>query len=168
MGKEPTEDVDFLPLARLLKEKFFSFNILLTNGYRFVEEEVIDEVCVSIKAISKKLFKDFTGKEEPERVLRNFKRYVEKSRVKVRAESIFIPDYIESKEIEKIVQFIANINPEIPYRIDGYIPYSNKDKFRPPTKNQMEEAKRISERYLKNVSILHSKMKVRYKVERVY
>ncbi|OQX80629.1 MAG: hypothetical protein B6D56_04715 [Candidatus Omnitrophica bacterium 4484_70.1] len=168
LGKEPTEDVDFLPLARLLKEKFFSFNILLTNGYRFVEEEVIDEVCVSIKAISKKLFKDFTGKEEPERVLRNFKRYVEKSRVKVRAESIFIPDYIESKEIEKIVQFIANINPEIPYRIDGYIPYSNKDKFRPPTKNQMEEAKRISERYLKNVSILHSKMKVRYKVERVY
>jgi len=168
LGKEPTEDVDFLPLARLLKEKFFSFNILLTNGYRFVEEEVIDEVCVSIKAISKKLFKDFTGKEAPERVLRNFKRYVDKSKVKVRAESIFIPDYIESKEIEKISQFIANINPEIPYRIDGYIPYSNKDKFRRPTLNEIEEVKRISERYLKNVSILHSKMKVRYKVERVY
>ncbi|MCD6093306.1 MAG: hypothetical protein J7J51_00715, partial [Candidatus Omnitrophica bacterium] len=168
LGKEPTEDMDFLPLARFLKKRFFSFNILLTNGYRFVEEEVIDEVCVSIKAISKKLFKNFTGKDDPERVLINFKRYVDKSRVKVRAESIFIPGYIESKEIEKISQFIANINPEIPYRIDGYIPYSSKDKFRPPTKNQMEEAKRISERYLKNVSILHSKMKVRYKVERVY
>ncbi len=168
LGKEPTEDVDFLPLARLLKERFFSFNILLTNGYRFIEEEVIDEVCVSIKAISKKLFKDFTGKDDPESVLKNFKRYVDKSKVKARAESIFIPDYIESKEIEKIAQFIANINPEIPYRIDGYIPYSSKDRFRRPTKNQMEEAKKISKRYLKNVSILHSKMKVRYKVERVY
>ncbi|RKY34964.1 MAG: hypothetical protein DRP80_01385 [Candidatus Omnitrophota bacterium] len=168
LGKEPTEDVDFLPLVRFLKERFLSFNILLTNGYRFVEEEVIDEVCVSIKAISKKLFKDFTGKEEPERALRNFKRYVDRPKVKVRAESIFIPGYIESKEIEKIAQFIANISPEIPYRIDGYVPYSSKDKFRRPTKNQMEKAKRRSERYLKNVSILHSKMKVRYKVERVY
>ena len=93
---------------------------------------------------------------------------MDKSKVKARAESIFIPDYIESKEIEKIAQFIANINPEIPYRIDGYIPYSSKDRFRRPTKNQMEEAKKISKRYLKNVSILHSKMKVRYKVERVY
>ena len=168
LGKEPTEDRDFLSLAELLKERFFSFNILLTNGYRFVEKEVIDEVCVSIKAISKKLFKDFTGKDDPERVLINFKRYVNKPKVKVRAESILIPNYIESKEIKKIAQFIANINPEIPYRIDGYIPYSSKDRFRRPTLNEIEEAKSISERYLKNVSILHSKMKVRYEVERVY
>ena len=168
LGKEPAEDVDFLPLARLLKEKFHSYNILLTNGYKFMEEDIIDEVCVSIKAISKELFKDFTGKDNPEKVLENFKRYLNIPNLKVRAESIFIPGYIESKEIEKIVCFIVNIDNKIPYRIDGYIPYSSEDKFRRPTQGEMEEAKRISEKYLKNVSILHYKVKVKYKVKRIY
>ncbi len=173
LGREPTVDPDFLALAKELKAQFFTYSILITNGYQYVENKVIDEICVSIKAISKKIFKDFTGKDNPERVLKNFKKYADTLVLKMRAESIFIPSYIDKDEIEKITRFIASVDPLIPYRIDGYIPSSvyspNKiDNFRRPTENEMKEVKIIAERYLKNVSILHAGVKIKHRVERVY
>ena len=167
LGKEPTHDIDFLPLAKVLKEHFSSYNILLTNGYRYVNDNAINEVCVSIKAISKEIFKDFTGRDNPEQVLTNFKRYKANPQLEVRAESIFIPDYIDQDEIEKIAKFIASVNDSIPFRIDGYIPFG-KDAFRRPSKDEMEEIKMIARRYLENVSILHSEVKLKHKVRKIY
>ena len=168
MGKEPTVDTEFLPLARLLKKEFLSYNILLTNGYELVREMVIDEVCVSIKAITKVTFKDFTGRDHPERVLNNFAKYYSVSCLKLRAESVLIPGYIGQKEIAKIAKFISSIDSKIPYRIDAYMPFGEKDKFRRPSIEEMQEAKRVAEKYLENVSILHYGCKVKYGVERVY
>jgi len=170
LGREPTQDRDFLPLARILKEGFSTYNIFLTNGYEFMKDKAIDEVCVSIKAIRPSLFKDFTGRDNPQKVLENFKRYY--SIYSLRAETVLIPEYIDKEEIEKIACFIASIDKNIPYRIDGYIPinayFNGKDKFRKPSNEEMEQAKTRAERYLKNVSILHCGVKVKYKVERIY
>ena len=91
LGKEPTIDRDFLPLARITKKDFFTHNILITNGWEYIEDEAIDEVCVSIKAVTPQLFKEFTGQDNPLRVLNNFKKYVHNPKIKVRTESIFIP-----------------------------------------------------------------------------
>jgi len=168
LGKEPTEDEDFLPIAKILKEKFSTYNIFLTNGYKYINNKVLDEVCVSIKTISPEIFKDFTGKSNHKQVIKNFKKYVNISHMKVRAESVFIPNYIDKDEIEKIARFIAKVDPEIPYRIDAYIPYSQDDRFKRPSKEEMEEVKEISRRYLKNVSILYLGVNVKYKVERIY
>jgi len=173
LGKEPTQDSDLFILAKVLKERFSTYNILLTNGYEFIEPEIIDEVCVSIKAVSREIFENFTGRNTPERVLENFKRYLEVTRLKVRAESIFIPDYIDKNEIEKIARSIAKLNPSIPYRIDGYIPYDTrlvgkKDSFQRPTEDEMKEVRIVAERYLENVSILYGGIRLRYKVTRVY
>jgi pyruvate-formate lyase-activating enzyme len=167
LGKEPTEDNDFLPLARILKKDFNSYNIFLTNGYKFVEDLTFDEVCVSIKAISKNLFKDFTGRDNPEKVLHNFKWYVNTTNFLVRTESVLIPGFIDINEIEKIAKFIGEVDSTIPYRIDGYIPHE-KDKFRRPTESEMNKTKKVCENYLKNVSILHYEVKVKFKVERIY
>lgn len=167
LGKEPTVDSDFLPLAKTLKKHFSTYNILLTNAWEYVEDEAVDEVCVSIKAITPRFFKDFTGKADPERVLKNFKRYVNKTNLKIRAESVFIPDYIDEREIEKIACFISEVDKTIPYRIDAYIPFNN-DKFRRPTEDEMNKAKIIAEKYLENVYILHKGVKVRYPVKRIY
>lgn len=167
LGKEPTEDKDFLPLARILKEEFLCYNICLTNGYQLVEDIAINEVCVSIKAVTPWVFKEFTGKDDPERVLKNFKRYVNKTNLKIRAESVFIPNYIDEREIEKIACFISEVDKTIPYRIDAYIPFNN-DKFGRPTEDEMNKAKIIAEKYLENVYILHKGVKVRYPVKRIY
>ncbi len=168
MGSEPTVDTSFVPLALRLKKEFLSYNILLTNGYEFVETGIIDEVCVSIKAVTKVIFKDFTGKDYPKRVLNNFAKYYSASYLKLRAESVLIPGYIDQKEIAKIAKFISSIDDEIPYRIDAYMPFGRKDKFGRPSIEEMKEAKRVAERYLKNVSILHYGCKIKYGVERVY
>lgn len=166
LGKEPTYDTDFPVLARSLKENFFTYNICLTNGYKYIDG-AIDEVCISIKAVSKKIFEDFTGMNNPRKVLTNFRRYVNTPHLKVRAESVFIPSYIDTREIEKIARFIASVDNTIPYRIDGYIP-KKRDRFRRPTEGEMKEAQMIAKKYLKNVSILHSGMKVKTRVKRVY
>lgn len=173
LGKEPTHDVDFLPLARALKENFSTYNICLANGYKYMKDEAIDEVCISIKAVSKRIFKNFTGMNNPKRILANFKKYVDTPQLKVRAESIFIPSYIDRDEIEKIARFIASVDDSIPYRIDGYIPSSaylpkKLDSFRRPTAGEMKEVQMIAKRYLKNVSILHRGMKLKAKVRQVY
>ncbi|MFH1859855.1 MAG: hypothetical protein ABH870_02395 [bacterium] len=167
LGKEPTGDSDFLPLARILKTQFSSHNTLLTNGWEYVGNEAIDEVCLSIKAITPTLFEDWTGRSGPERVLENFKRYADCQRIKLRAESLFVPEYIDCDEIGKIAQFIATVSREIPYRIDGYIPFGIKDRFRRPTKEEMEGAKIVAEEYLQNVSILYKGVKIKNKVERI-
>lgn len=172
LGWEPTVDSVFLPLAKTLKEKFSTFHILITNGWKYVDDEAIDEVCVSIKAITQSLFKDFTGRDNPARVLRNFERYANNPLVKLRAESVFIPGYIHEEEIGHIARFIASINTVIPYRIDAYIPinayFDGKDRFRRPTQEEMEKVREVATKHLKNVSILTSNMKVKWRVERVY
>lgn len=172
LGWEPTVDPDFLPLAKILKERFSTYNIFLTNGWEYVEDEALNEVCVSIKAITESVFKKFTRRSDPQRVLANFKRYVSNPFIKVRAESVFIPDYIDKEEIRKIIRFISSIDNNIPYRIDGYIPtnayFKGENKFRRPTEDEMKEVKRIAEMYLKNVSILYYGVSVKYKVKRIY
>lgn len=172
LGKEPTVDSDFLLLAMTLKKHFSAYNIFLTNAWEYVDSDVLDEVCLSIKAITPSIFERFTGKNNPNRVLNNFQQYVKNSCLYVRAESVFIPGYIDLNEIEKIACFIASVDENIPYRIDGYIPinayFGWKDKFRRPTKDEMEKAKKFAQRYLRNVSILHSEVKIKYKVERIY
>lgn len=168
LGREPTIDRDFLPLARITKKDFFSRNIVITNGWKYIEDEAIDEACVSIKAVTPRLFKEFTGKNNPLRVLNNFKKYVHNPKIKIRAESIFIPGFIDNSEIEKIAKFISSVDPAIPYRIDGYIPDSENERFRRPAKSEMEETKSIAEKYLQNVSFMYFGTKVKHEVKRIY
>jgi len=166
MGFEPTVDGEFYKLAEELKALFNSYNILLTNGYKLVEEVLIDSVCVSIKAVTEEIFRRFTGVSGSKRVLINFRRYWSLG-VELRAESILVPGLIESDEIERIAEFIADVDRDIPYRIDGYIPMEN-DVYRRPTKAELEEARRRAERHLRRVSILHHGIKRKYSVRRIY
>jgi len=166
MGFEPTVNREFYKLARAMKLRFNSYNILLTNGYEFVEEDIIDSVCVSIKAVTEEIFRKFTGRSGSRRVLLNFRRYRDLG-IDLRAESVLVPGLIGVDEIERIAEFIAEIDPEIPYRVDGYIPMRD-DVYREPAIEELEEARGRAEKYLRDVSILHRGMKPRYAVKRIY
>lgn len=172
LGREPTKAAVFIPLVKVLKERFSTHNAVVTNCWRYIEEG-IDEVCGSIKAVSPGVFKEFTGRESPERALGNFRRYADNKQIKLRAETIFVPGLIGKEEISKIAGFIASIDNNIPYRIDAYIPMDTyfpeqKDKFRKPTYEEMQEAKRTAEEYLNNVSILTRDIKPSFEVTRIY
>lgn len=151
LGGEPTLDESFSGLCETLKKKFSTYHVLLTNGYIFPETAWLDEVQVSIKAMDEELHREFTGQSN-RGVLRNFRKYY-KSGVKLRAESIFIPGYIDSKEINRIAEFVSGVDPDIPYRIDAYVPVPGAP-WRRPRAAEVEYIMKIAENYLNSVTSL--------------
>jgi pyruvate formate lyase activating enzyme len=165
MGAEPTIDPQLPPLAEALHREFKSYNILLTNGFKLIDLGHIDEMVFSIKAVADSLHRDYTGKSN-KKALSNFVR-LNQSGIRLRTESIFIPEYIDSLEIENIARFIAGVNPAIPYRIDAYIPVGDSP-WRRPTAGEMEEAVTVAERYLANVSCLKGNEELKHEVVRIF
>lgn len=164
MGGEPTIDPKFADLAKSIHNEFRAYNILLTNGFIFPSLENIDEVCVSLKALDNSLHLDFTGKSN-RGVLENFVAF-HRSSVKLRSESVFIPSYIDCEEIRNIAKFIASVSPDIPYRIDGYIPVPGAT-WRRPTSREIEKAVNVARKHLTNVSCLKGGEKLQHEVVKI-
>ncbi|MDI6888164.1 MAG: radical SAM protein [Methanocellales archaeon] len=164
MGGEPTIDPQLQELAELIHCELHAYNILLTNGFFLPSLDDIDEVCLSLKAHSNTLHKDFTGKSN-KKVLENFVNLY-RSGVRLRSESILIPNYIGCDEIENIARFIASVDPSIPYRIDAYTPVPETP-WRAPMKEEVESAVNIARKYLRNVSCLKGDESLKYEVVRI-
>lgn len=164
MGQEPAIDPELPEIAKKLHKENSAHNILLTNGFKTLPVEYFDEIVFSIKAYTDSLHRDYTGKSNKE-ALANFIS-LHKSGAKLRAESIFIPGYIEHNEIEKIARFIGQVDKNIPYRIDAYLPVGN-NPWRRPTGEEMKTVVAMAERHLNNVSCLTGNEELKYKVTRI-
>ena len=164
MGAEPTIDLELPELAKALHDECYTCNLLLTNGLKLVPLEHIDEVVVSIKAVTDSLHRHYTGRSN-RKALANFVSLY-KSGVKLRAESIFIPEYIDCPEIERIAQFIAEVDKNIPYRIDAYFQVGD-NPWRPPTFEEMDAAVRVAKKHLLNVSCLRGDAKSTFEAVRI-
>ena len=165
MGAEPVIDPRLPQLAEALHKKFKSHNILLTNGFKLIDLEHLDEVVFSIKAVTDSLHRDYTGKSNKE-ALENFIKLYQ-SGIKLRAESVFIPEYIDYSETENIAKFIAEVDKSIPYRIDAYIPIGD-NPWRRPAPQEIEKAASIAQKYLLNVSCLTGNEDLKFEVVRVF
>ena len=151
LGGEPTIDPNFDFLCREIKQSINSFNVLLTNGYVLPDLLFLDEVCLGIKARTFKLHKEYTGMGS-DRVFENLQTF-NSSRVFLRTESVFIPGYIGFEETERIAYAISRINPDIPHRIDSYIPVPGTS-WRKPSFEEMNKAVSIAKEYLNQVSFI--------------
>ena len=165
MGAEPTIDRQLPQLAEALHREFRSYNILLTNGFRLPSLEAIDEVVFSLKAHTDGLHRRYTGKSN-KKALENFVSLYN-SGIKLRAESVLIPEYIDYPEIENIAKFIAAVDKSVPYRIDAYIPIGA-NPWRRPTLQEMEKAVGTAQKYLLNVSCLTGNEDLKFEVLRVF
>jgi len=165
MGAEPAIDPRLPQLAGALHREFRSYNILLTNGSRLPSLADIDEVVFSLKAYTDNLHRRYTGKSN-KKALENFVSLY-KSGIKLRAESVFIPEYIDHAEVEHIARFIAGVDKNIPYRIDAYIPIGD-NPWRRPTPREMEKAVSTARKYLLNVSCLTGDEDLKFEVLRVF
>ena len=165
MGAEPALDPELPGLTEMLHKRFSSRNVLLTNGFNHVDTEYIDEMVFSIKAVTDTIHRDFTGKSN-ETALKNLVDFHE-SGVKLRTESIFIPEYIDEKEIEKIACYIGGVDRDIPYRIDAYIPIGD-NPWRRPMPGEIENAASTAGKYLNNVSYLAGTEGLKYEVVRIF
>jgi pyruvate-formate lyase-activating enzyme len=166
LGGEPTVDPKIEFILQKLKGIFQAKQILLTNGSILIERKFLDEICFSLKALSEDLHLRFTGQSNRE-LLENFKRIAKEKVPFLRAESIFIPGYIDEEEIERIARFISEINSEIPYRVDAFWGRELRG-WRSPTRKEMEEVLKRARQYLKNVTCLYGDEKVKYPVKKIY
>ncbi|MDR3291918.1 MAG: radical SAM protein [Methanobrevibacter sp.] len=118
-----------------------------TNGY-ISPPDFIDEIVMSIKSFSDEIHKKHTGKSNNS-ILKNFKNIHEKG-IYIKASTVYIPDLVDAKEIEKIAKFIGDIDPKIKFHITGYIKVPDTP-WRSPTYDEMINAKKVAEDYLDNV-----------------
>jgi pyruvate-formate lyase-activating enzyme len=147
-GQEASIDSHFLEITQRLHERYSSNNILLTNLYQMPDLTHIDKVAFGIKAITPELHKNYTGVDNAG-ILKNLVDIVHSGK-QVTVEAVFIPEYISFDEIEKIAQFISEIDNNIlfvllPYFKAGFNPW------RRPTPEEMQKAGEIANKYLKRV-----------------
>lgn len=118
-----------------------------TNGY-ISPPNYIDEIGMSIKMFSDDLHEKYTGKSNKP-ILKNFKNIHAKG-IQIKASTLYIPDLVDSEEIEKIAKFIGEIDPKIKLHITGYIKIPGTP-WRTPTYDEMINAKEVAENYAENV-----------------
>lgn len=149
-GQEASIEPKLPELCEALKKQFGCWITLNTNGVKLPDLKNIDEVVLSIKAATESLCRDYTGRSNKS-VLKNFIKVYQQPGVKLRAESVFIPDYIDLEETEKIAKFVASVDKNIPYRIDAYFEAGD-NPWRRATPDEMVKAVSIAKKHLVNVS----------------
>jgi pyruvate formate lyase activating enzyme len=165
MGAEPALDPQLPLLAKALHREFACHNVLLTNGFHLPDLTDINEVVFSIKAFTDSIHRDFTGKSN-EMALKNL-AVLYRNDVRLRTESIYIPEYIDDREIDKIAKYIGGIDRNIPYRIDAYIPIGD-NPWRRPTPGEIADAAAMAKKHLSSVSYLTGAEDLKYEVIRIY
>lgn len=165
MGAEPALDPRLPQLTEALHREFSSYNVLLTNGFHIPDLSNIDEVVFSIKALTDNIHRDYTGASN-KKALKNFATLY-KTGIRLRTESIFIPEYIDGLETERIAEFIAGVDKSIPHRIDAYIPTGD-NPWRRPAPGEIENAASLARKHLQDVSYLTGSEDLKYEIIRIY
>lgn len=156
-GGEPTLDRQYLvDLISQLKE-FIGWIVLDTNGY-FLDDaylhELIEagltEVMFDLKAWDEKLHEWYTGYSN-KRIVENIRNAYGK--VKLVVSTVYIPEIVDEREIEKIAQFLSEIEDkeEIDYRINRFRAELSHEKIaRNPYPDEIERAYSIVAQYMKS------------------
>jgi pyruvate-formate lyase-activating enzyme len=121
MGGEPLCEPHLPRILQFLRKEKSCFISLLTNGKLKPPLDLLDEVIFSIKAVTPSLHRNYTGFSNIG-IFTNFRKLAGISRIRIHTETVFIPEYVDEPEVMKIAGFIASVDPEIPFRIDAYLP----------------------------------------------
>lgn len=157
-GGEPTLDKDYLvSLIKGLRDLNVERIEISTNGFLLdkilimeLKHLKIDHIKLDIKAYTKQIHIDYTGKDNA-RVLKAVK-LLHRYNLSFYIRTIFTPQLMGFEEIEKIAEFISEVDKNIPYKIYQFAPEQLSGKIsRSPTDEEMREAYSVAKRYLKNV-----------------
>ncbi|MEA2032760.1 MAG: radical SAM protein [Euryarchaeota archaeon] len=159
-GGEPTLDKDFLmDLVLNLKMRIEVKHITLsTNGYlldrRYVMELKdigLDVVKLDIKAYNESIHQWYTSMSN--RPVLKAARYLWESKLDFRVETVLMPEIVDVEEIERIASFLAQIDPEIKYKVIKFAPGEAREKVaRRPSDDEIKLAVDSASKYLRNVA----------------
>lgn len=147
-GQEAGIDPAYPLLTKAFHEKFNTYNTVLSNGHFLPDLTHTDKVEVGIKAITDSLHIDYTGISNTT-VLENTKKIYEAGK-DLLVESVLIPGYIDSGEVERVAKFVADIDENIPFVVLPYFKAGD-NPWRRPTPAEMEYTAGLVKKHLKNV-----------------
>jgi pyruvate formate lyase activating enzyme len=134
-GGDPSSQMPHaLAASRLLAEKqvciCWETNGMMNPKYleKAIDYSIQTRGCMKfdLKAYDNDLHRALTGiSNEP--VMKNFKRAAERSFERsapplVIASTLLVPGYVDTEQVHRIAQYIASLNPEIPYSLLGFSP----------------------------------------------
>jgi len=159
-GGEPTLVREFLlELVFNLKSSAGVKHITLsTNGYlldrKFAKElkaTGLDEVKLDIKAYNESIHQWYTGMSN--RPVLNAVKHLCESELEFRVETVLMPGIVDVGEIERIASFLAQIEPQIRYKVVKFAPGEAREKVtRRPSDDEIELAVDLASKYLRNVA----------------
>lgn len=156
IGTEPSLDPMMPKVAKIMKEDFSAYNLLLTNGVKLANMDYIDEVILSVKALDDGIHKQYTGRSNKE-VLANLKT-IHRMGKKLQVETVLIPGFIDEHQVEKLAEFVAAIDPKMPFRIDAYFHVPDCP-WEDASNESVERATKLAKKHLSKVNCLTLDMK---------
>jgi pyruvate formate lyase activating enzyme len=152
MGGEPTVSKELPEMLDFAKNELGAKTYLgHTNGSRLPLPN-LNGANVGIKAWDEKVHLEYTGR--PKRLIfDNFAAAVAAG-LEMKANVVFVPGLVDVDQVQAIAEWLAALNPEIPFHIMGYIPVPGQP-YQRPTDAQMATAKQACEKHLRPVAISH-------------
>ncbi|MBU7025869.1 MAG: radical SAM protein [Theionarchaea archaeon] len=144
--------------TRLIKKETDLYVLIETNGYGLTPDNLdilkragVDSFWLDIKAFNDKVHKELTGVSN-ERILEVPQKIKDLGFV-LEVLSLYIPQWVETDQIQKIAELLVKIDPEIPFTILAYFP-AYKMTVRSPTFDEMADAYDAAKKVgLQNVKI---------------
>jgi len=123
---EPTIFIEYCYDTMILAKKYGLKNVFVSNGYQSEETittiaPYLDAINIDLKSFNNHFYQKFCGAQLTP-VLENIKTF-HRLGVWVELTTLIIPNQNDSeKELEQIAEFIAKIDPNIPWHISRFFP----------------------------------------------
>jgi len=133
--------------------------LIEANGYGLTPENLdklkdsgVDSFWLDIKAFDGEVYRKLCGTTN-KWVLNAPSEIVERDFV-LEVLTLFIPDWVETDQIEKIARLVHQASPDIPFTILAFFPAYKMKKARAPTLSEMMDAfHKVKKTGLKNVKL---------------
>ncbi len=149
LGGEPLTCADLDVIVGFAKEELEARVKIAHSNASLLPPEGVDEMGVSLRAVSKRKHQQLTGSPN-NKVLANIFKLYDRG-IELKMSTILIPEVITLDEIERISEYLASVDEGIPFHITGYIPVPGIP-WKSPSLEEMKEAVMVACRHLKNVT----------------
>ena len=149
IGGEPMTVPDLDRIVGYAKEEKGARVRIAHSNASMMPPQGVDEVGVSLRAFSKRKHQQLTGAQNT-KVLSNIFRMHDLG-IKLRLNTILIPEMIDAKEIEEIAKFVASVGSDVPLHITSYIPVPGLP-WRRPSRDEMADAVIAAKRHMPRVT----------------
>lgn len=149
LGGEPLTCPDLDVLVDYAKGELRAHVKIAHSNASLLPPEGVDEMGVSLRAVTKRKHQQLTGAPN-NKVLANIYKLHDRG-IELRMSTVLIPDVITLDEVEKISEFVASVDENIPFHVTGYIPVPGIP-WKSPSWEEMKAAVIVVRKHLKNVT----------------